>query len=511
MSLVIKDNHCYENESTKKNSPMDIEPGNGYPSEKRANNRISSWDFFSSRSVNLLLTLYFTTLLLLAPINILSLDTYYYWDWSRHLALSYYDGSPMIAYFIRFATSLFGNNLFALSFIGITCIAFTSGIIYKSARFFLSREASCMAMLAWLFSPLVTLDILKQTTYDTPLALFWSLTLYYTIKFIKTNRIRELYLIGISAGLMMLSKYSGIVLIFSLLIFLIFSTYRSIFKSKHFYFAAILAIIIFSPVIFWNYQNHWQSFIYQLTTHKLHPGVNPFYHTVKTFFTSFVPALNIMLLPPFLVRNQNLDEKSASIVTLCRTICITFLCFYLYTASQAEIREFWLTPYLISSAILLGYWLITFHYRKFAILLLTLYAIISLCILIDNTSKFNFIKSKKLIFYHLIQKFNASHPELPDTVFTSGWFTARMLFFLQNKPIIYTLGCGTAQNQYALWNVNINKKIADKTLKEILYIDRYDRQSCLKQYFDQCKKIPTHMHPFRHKEYALNVYKCRNF
>lgn len=125
-----------------KNSPMDIEPGNGYPSEKRANNRISSWDFFSSRSVNLLLTLYFTTLLLLAPINILSLDTYYYWDWSRHLALSYYDGSPMIAYFIRFATSLFGNNLFALSFIGITCIAFTSGIIYKSARFFyLAKQA----------------------------------------------------------------------------------------------------------------------------------------------------------------------------------------------------------------------------------------------------------------------------------------------------------------------------------------------------------------------------------
>ncbi|PWY57039.1 dolichol monophosphate mannose synthase [Legionella qingyii] len=490
---------------------MNILPGNGYPSEKQANNGIILWAFLSSRSVYLFLTLYFIILLFLAPINILSLDTYYYWDWSRHLALSYYDGSPMIAYFIRLATLLFGDNLFALSFIGITCIAISSGIIYKSARFFLSPEASCITMLSWLFSPLVTLDILKQTTYDTPLALFWSLTLYYTIKFIQTNRIRDLYLIGISSGLMMLSKYSGIVLILSLLIFLIFSTYRSIFKSRHFYFATILAIIIFSPVIFWNYQNHWQSFIYQLTTHKLNPGVNPFYHAVKTLFTSFIPSLNIMLLPPFLVRNQKLDEKSASVVTLCRTICITFLCFYLYTASQAGIREFWLTPYIISSAILFGYWFTTFNYRKFAILLLILYAIISLCILIDNTSKFNFIKSKKLISYHLIQKFNASHTELPDTVFTSGWFTARMLFFLKNKPIIYTLGCGTAQNQYALWNVDINQKIADKTLKEILYIDRHDRQSCLKQYFDQCQKIPTHVHPFRHKEYALNVYKCRNF
>ncbi|QMT59523.1 glycosyltransferase family 39 protein [Legionella sp. PC997] len=485
--------------------------GKGYPSGKRANNRIISWEFFSSRRVYLFVTLYFIILLLMAPINILSLDTYYYWDWSRHLALSYYDGSPMIAYFIRFATSLFGDNLFALSFIGILCIALTSWIIYKSARFFLSCEASCIAMLSWLFSPLVTLDILKQTTYDTPLVLFWSLTVYYTIKFIQTNRIKELYLIGINAGLMMLSKYSGIVLILSLLIFLFFSTYRSIFKSKHFYFATLLSIIIFSPVIVWNYQNHWQSFIYQLTTHTLKPEVNPLFHTIETFFTLFVPSLNIMLLPPFLVRTQKLDEKNALIVKLCRIICITFLCFYLYTASQAGIREFWLTPYLISSAILLGYWLTTFPYRKFAILLPALYAIISLFVIIDNTSKFNIIKSKKLIFYNLIQKFNATQPQLPDTIFTSGWFAARMLFFLQNKPIIYTLGCESPQNQYALWNADINKKIANKTLKEIIYIDQYDRKICLAQHFDQCQKVPTHKLPFRHKEYALNVYRCRNF
>ncbi|HHF7372534.1 glycosyltransferase family 39 protein [Legionella bozemanae] len=489
-------------------SPLDIQLGNGNTSEP--NSKVISWDFFNPQNVYLFLTFYFVILLLIAPINVLSLDTYYYWDWSRHLALSYYDGSPMIAYFIWLATSLFGNNLFSLSCVGIIVIALSSWIIYKSARFFLSQEASFIAMLSWLFSPLVTLDILRQTTYDTPLALFWASTLYFTIKFIQTNKVSDLYLIGVSAGLMMLSKYSGIVLILSLLIFLIF-TYRSIFKIKHFYFATLLAIIIFSPVILWNYQNHWQSFIYQLTTHKLHHEVNPFYHVIKTFFTQFVPSLNVMLLPPFLVRNHRMDEKSALIVTLCRIVCITFLCFYLYTASKAGIREFWLTPYLMSSAILLGYWATADHNRKFAILLIMSYAVISLFVLIDNTSKFNVIKSKKLVVYHLIQKLNATYPQLPDTIFTSGWFAARMLFFLHNKPTIYTLGCDTAQNQYALWGADINKKIADKTLKEALYIDQYDRQSCLQKYFDHCQKIPTQTYLFRHKEYALNVYKCQNF
>lgn len=463
----------------------------------------------STRIIYLFLILYFALLLGIAPINILSLDTYYYWDWSRHLALSYYDGSPMIAYFIKLTTLLFGDNLFALSLVGIIVMAITSGIIYKTARFFLPSEASWVAMLLWLFSPLVTMDFLKQTTYDTPLTLFWALTLYYTIKFIQTNKIKELYFIGASAGLMMLSKYTGIVLILSLLIFLIFSTYRSIFKTKHFYFAITLAILIFSPVILWNYQHHWQSFIYQLTTHQLSHAVNPFYNAGKTFFTSFIPSLNIMLLPPFLVSSKNLHEKNALIVRLCRIICFTFLCFYLYAAGKTEIREFWLTPYLICSTILFGYWFTILPYRKFAIPLITIYGLISLCILIDNTSKFNVIKSKKLIFYHLIQQLNSTY-QLPDTILTSGWFQARMLFFLKNKPTIYTLDCGAAQNQYALWSADIQKKIIDKTLKEALYIDRYDRPNCLKKYFDQCEKIPTHTYSFRHKEYALTIYRCQN-
>ncbi|STY28612.1 glycosyl transferase [Legionella wadsworthii] len=472
----------------------------------------SRWDFFSSRNICLGLSLYFAILFFLAPINILSLDTYYYWDWSRHLAMSYYDGSPMIAYFIRLATAIFGDNLFALSLVGISVIAITSGVIYKTCRFFLSREASTIGTLSWLFSPLVTFDILKQTTYDTPLILFWSLTLYYTIKFIKTDRIVNIYFIGISAGLMMLSKYSGIVLILSLLIFLTFSTYRTIFKTKHFYIAVMIAILIFSPVLFWNYQNQWQSFIYQLTTHKINHQVNPLYAAVKTFFNSFVPSLNIMLLPPFLIRKQNKDEKSSLIISLCRTVCFTFLCFYLYTSSKAEIREFWLTPYLICSAILFGYWISSQHYRRLALLLIISYAAISLGVLIDNTSRFNVVPSKKFVYYRLIQKFNTQFPQLPDTVFTSGWFQARMLFFLKNQPMIHTLGCGnSAQNQYALWGADMNQRVAAKTLKDAIYIDRYDRKDCLEQYFDQCQKIPTDTYTFRHKEYALIVYQCKNF
>lgn len=458
----------------------------------------------------ILIALYFVVLLGLAPINLLSFDTYYYWEWSRHLALSYYDGSPMIAYLIKLSTLAFGQTLFALSLVGIAITALTSWIIYKTARFFLSKEASYIATLSWLFSPLVTLDILKQTTYDTPLTLFWALTLYYTVKFLKTNNHKELYLIGASAGLMMLSKYSGIVLIFALLIFLISSPYRSIFKNKHFYLALLLSIAIFSPVIIWNYQNQWQSFIYQLTTHQLKTEVNPFVNAGKTFLTQFLPCLNVMLLLPFLWGTKKLDANNELIVKLCRIVSITFLCFYLYTASKAEIREYWLAPYLISSALLLGYFFEIFPYRKLASALIGVYALISFFIVIDNTHTYPIVKAKKLIPYHLIQQFNEDYPQLTSPVLTSGWFAARMLFFLKNNPPVYTLGCDTQQNQYAEWSAAINKKISDKTLKEALYIDIYDRSACLAQHFTQCQRIPTRTYALKHKEHELYVYRCIN-
>ena len=61
----------------------------------------------------LMVATYFTGLLMLAPIMLLHFDSYYYWEWSRHLDLSYYDGAPMIAYLIKIATSIFGDTLFS--------------------------------------------------------------------------------------------------------------------------------------------------------------------------------------------------------------------------------------------------------------------------------------------------------------------------------------------------------------------------------------------------------------
>ncbi len=46
-------------------------------------------------------------------------DEAYYWTWSKESVLSFLDHPPMIAWFIRFGTAIFGDTNFGVRFAGL--------------------------------------------------------------------------------------------------------------------------------------------------------------------------------------------------------------------------------------------------------------------------------------------------------------------------------------------------------------------------------------------------------
>ncbi|WP_292612329.1 glycosyltransferase family 39 protein, partial [Nitrobacter sp. 62-13] len=46
-------------------------------------------------------------------------DEAYYWTWSKESTLSFLDHPPMIAWFIRFGTAIFGDTDFGVRFAGL--------------------------------------------------------------------------------------------------------------------------------------------------------------------------------------------------------------------------------------------------------------------------------------------------------------------------------------------------------------------------------------------------------
>ena len=68
----------------------------------------------------------------------------------------------------------------------------------------------------------------------------------------------------------MLSKYTALFLVPSVLLFLLADrAHRKWLLRKEPYLAFFLSLVIFSPVILWNYQHQWVSFAFQFSRRLL--------------------------------------------------------------------------------------------------------------------------------------------------------------------------------------------------------------------------------------------------
>ena len=68
----------------------------------------------TNRVLPLFLGAYFILFVVLLYRARLCQDAYYYWAWSQYLALSYYDGPPLVAYLLKLYTIIFGEYEFSL-------------------------------------------------------------------------------------------------------------------------------------------------------------------------------------------------------------------------------------------------------------------------------------------------------------------------------------------------------------------------------------------------------------
>src|SRR3989440_11180293 len=61
-------------------------------------------------------------------------DEAYYWTWSKESVLSFLDHPPMIAWFIRFGTAIFGDTNLGVRFAGILAMAATQLLLADIVR-----------------------------------------------------------------------------------------------------------------------------------------------------------------------------------------------------------------------------------------------------------------------------------------------------------------------------------------------------------------------------------------
>ena len=225
-----------------------------------------------------LIFLLVTTLIRLAQLSSMELapDEAYYWDWSRRLALGYYDQGPMIAYVMRLTTVLFGTNEFGVRF-GV--LAASTGTLlcgYVLARRLFSSLTGFLVLVLLGLSPLMELGSLVAT-YDPLLVFFWSLAVVWLERALfaetRAEQNRAWTFAGITTGLGFLSKHTMLFLVPCLLLFLLISRpHRIWLRRPQPYFAFMVVPVLYSGVLWWNAYHHWWTFRHLLFLVKKTPG-----------------------------------------------------------------------------------------------------------------------------------------------------------------------------------------------------------------------------------------------
>lgn len=187
----------------------------------------------------------------------------YYWNYAQHPALGYLDHPPLVAALIWLGTKLFGISEFGVRIGAFVCWLVTALFSYLLARKIFDHQAAVGSLVLLALLPLYFGTGFLMTP-DAPLHAAWASLLYFSYRSLIDHEPKAWFGIGISFGLSLLSKYTIVLLGPPLALFMLFDKRsRTWFSKPGPYLALLVAIILFSPVIVWNMQHGWTSFLFQ--------------------------------------------------------------------------------------------------------------------------------------------------------------------------------------------------------------------------------------------------------
>jgi 4-amino-4-deoxy-L-arabinose transferase-like glycosyltransferase len=202
--------------------------------------------------------------LIYAGVIELRTDEAYYWTWSKESMLSFLDHPPAIAWLIRFGTAIFGDTNLGVRFGGVVAMLVTqlllADIVRRVTHDFRAVAFALLMPEAALYYGLLMAKVAPDTAMiPFAVAMLWSL-----VRLQESGDARWWLAAGLFAGLAALSKFTVIMLLPAVVAFALVPDWRRRWLASPYpWLAALIAVIVFAPVLIWNVQHDWASFRFQ--------------------------------------------------------------------------------------------------------------------------------------------------------------------------------------------------------------------------------------------------------
>jgi 4-amino-4-deoxy-L-arabinose transferase-like glycosyltransferase len=190
-------------------------------------------------------------------------DEAYYAFWAAWPSLAYLDHPPGVALSIWAGKALLGWTVLGVRIFALLAQLAIAAAIWRTARLLIPGSAGA-ATAVILYSVSLVAATSFVATPDAPSALFWTLSVWAAAEATARDRPNWWLLVGLFAGAGLVSKYTNAWLGIGLIAFLLLTPAgRRQLREWQLWAGGAIAILVVSPVIWWNATHDWRSFAFQ--------------------------------------------------------------------------------------------------------------------------------------------------------------------------------------------------------------------------------------------------------
>jgi 4-amino-4-deoxy-L-arabinose transferase-like glycosyltransferase len=273
----------------------------------------------------------------------LGFDETYYWTWSQHLSASYYDHPPMVAWWIRAGTAIFGDTPIGIRLFFVLSMVPVSAALYAAGALLFDRTTATLAV-AFLNAELVFAILGFVASPDAPSVTFWTFAVLALALIVRHGDQRWWVGIGIAAGLGVLSKLTALFLGPTLIFTAAgFQRLRSSFIRPWLWLGGAAALLVILPMLLWNIDHDfvtWNKQFGRLANRAFHPA-GPL-EFVGTLFVVLNPAVAVLagFAALLWLRRKSRDPSLGMVLATVAPM----LLFFLVAALRQRIEANWPAP-----------------------------------------------------------------------------------------------------------------------------------------------------------------------
>ena len=282
----------------------------------------------------------------------LPLDTIEALAWGSNLDWGFNKHPPFSAFAVEIFYKIFGSQDWAYYLLSQIFVVIAFFAVYKfSEEIFNNKKLALLSvlLLEGIYFYNFTTPEFNVNVAQLP---FWALTIYYTWRCIKYDKITDYVFLGLFAGLGILSKYLFVYLIIGIkLVFVYFLRKGKKIKFSHYFIAGPITLLILLPHLIWLTENDYITITYGL---QRTGGTGGFLDHL--IYPIIFLGKQIGLLIPFLLMffflikkvkyKINLKDEKL-IFLLLTTIAPIFLMLLTSMIMGAKIRTMWMTPFYL--------------------------------------------------------------------------------------------------------------------------------------------------------------------